>query len=325
LTGITRNPWNPAKTTGGSSGGAAAAVATGIGPIAVAGDGGGSIRMPGSFTGVYGIKGTAGRVAVMPGNTLNLLTCPGPMSRTVADSALMFRVACLPDDRDPFATPYPDVDWVGLLDRGVGGLKIGYSADFGYVDVDPEIRKVVADAVRVFESLGAVVEDAAPPFPNPRWALDIIWKTNMAVTLRSIPAERIGWMDPDLVDCARAGLEISAMDYHASQRERLALNECMRKFHQKYDLLVTPQMPLVAFDAGLTTPDVKKYPRWYDWSPFTWPFNMSRQPAAVCPAGFNNAGLPIGMQIVGALHREDLVLRASAAFEKARPFKMPRT
>ena len=325
LTGITRNPWNPAKTPGGSSGGAVVAVATGIGPLALGGDGGGSIRMPCGYTGTYGIKATYGRVPNMPSHLLHQMSLPGPVGRHVADNALMLRVLSLPDHRDPYALPHRDIDYLPLLKKGVKGLKIGFSPRLGYADVDRQVAAKVESAVKVFESLGAHVELAGPGFENPRWALDILWRAGQARTLMNMTAEQMQQVEPALLACGRSGMDVSALSYLAALNEKGRMGQAMEIFHQTYDLLVTPSLPIVAFDAGLLVPDRKKYPQWYDWSPFSWPFNMTRQPAASCPCGFNSEGLPVGMQIVGPLHREDLVLRASHAFEQARPFKMPRS
>jgi aspartyl-tRNA(Asn)/glutamyl-tRNA(Gln) amidotransferase subunit A len=324
LTGITRNPWNPAKTPGGSSGGAAVAVATGIGPLALGGDGGGSIRMPAGYTGVYGIKATFGRVPNIQGPVLHHMSVQGPMGRHVADNALMLRVLSYPDARDPLALPHLDIDYLPLLKKGVKGLKIGFSRDLGHADVDRQVAAKVAAAVKVFEGLGAHVEEADPGIGNQRKALDILWRASRARLIMNMSIEQMLLVEPELLACARAGMDLSALDYQWALHVKTQMGEKMKAFHQTYDLLVTPTLPIVAFDAGLLVPDRRKYPQWYDWSPFSWPFNMTRQPAASCPCGFNSEGLPVGMQIVGPLHREDLVLRASHAFEEARPFKMPR-
>jgi aspartyl-tRNA(Asn)/glutamyl-tRNA(Gln) amidotransferase subunit A len=325
LSGITRNPWNPDKAAGGSSGGAAVSVATGIAPIAVAGDGGGSIRMPGGFSGVFGIKPTFGRVPVLPTVGVGDMSVPGPMSRTVDCAARMLRVVAGHDDRDPYAVPLPDIDYVGQLEQGVKGLRIGYSADLGYIKVvDPRIAEAIAKCMKVFEDAGAVVEQADPGFPDPRPAMNTIWYSSNARRLRMMTSEQIKLTEPDLLECSVKGLSLTASDFIDAQAVRQQMMVTMQVFHRKYDLLMTPMMPIVAFDAGITTPDKKKFPEWWDWSPFTWPFNMTRQAAATCPAGFVD-GLPIGLHIVGPLFREDVILRAAAVFEKARPFKMPRS
>ena len=325
LTGITRNPWNPDRTPGGSSGGAVVAVTCGIGPVALGGDGGGSIRMPGAFTGVYGIKPTTGRVPSLPGGPMGTMVGPGPMVRTVADCARFLDVVSAPDDRDPFAVPPAPTGFEACLSQGVAGLRIGFSVDMGYIRVvDPEVAELVTAAVRVLEEAGATVETAVPGFEDPRPALDVLWKTCHAWLLSGIPREKHALIDPGLVACAEAGATMSSVAHLEAQAVRARMSQAMQAFHRRFDLLVTPTMPIAAFGAGLLTPDRGRFPEWWDWSPFTWPFNMTRQPAATCPCGFSRDGLPIAMQIVGPLFREDLVLRASAAFEARRPFKMAR-
>lgn len=324
LSGITRNPWNEAKGAGGSSGGAAVAVATGIGPIATGGDGGGSIRMPCAFSGVFGIKPSHGRVSTPLAAGIGDMSVHGPLGRTVACTATMLRVVAEPDARDPFAIPRQDIDYAGELRKGVKGLRIAFSPDLGYVSVvDPRIAAEIARAVEVLEQAGAIVERADPGFPDPAWAIDVIWRASNARRLTRMPAEQMKLMDPALLECGVSGLGIPATDFIAAQDVRLDMARTMQAFHARHDLLVTPTMPIVAFDAGLLTPDKARFPTWLHWSPFTWPFNMTRQPAASCPAGFVD-GLPIGLQVVGPMYREDLVLRAAAAFEAARPFRMAR-
>ena len=325
LSGITRNPWNPDRGCGGSSGGAAVSVATGIGPIATGGDGGGSIRMPGAFTGVFGIKPSYGRVSTPAAAGIGDMSVHGPLGRTVACTAAMLRIIAEPDDRDPFAIPHQDIDYVAELKKGVKGLKIGYSPNLGYITcVDPRVDEGIAKAVKVLADAGAIVEAADPGFPDPAWAIDIIWRASNGRRLVKMTPEQIKLMEPALLECAVSGLAIPAVDFIRAQDVRLDMARSMKAFHNKYDLLVTPTMPIVAFEAGLVTPDATRFPTWLHWSPFTWPFNMTRQPAATCPAGFVD-GLPIGLHIVGPMFREDLVMRASAAFEQARPFNMPRS
>jgi aspartyl-tRNA(Asn)/glutamyl-tRNA(Gln) amidotransferase subunit A len=252
------------------------------------------------------------------------MTTPGPIARNVTDAALMLRVLAGADWRDPTAVPPQDIDFLAGLEDGIRGVRIAFSANLGYAPVEPEVAETVAAAMRVFAECGAVVEAADPGFADPRSALDTIWRVAYATMLRNLTEEQRALLDPDLAAVVESGRAISAVDYHHAFNERVRLGEAMQLFHQRYDLMVTPALPLTAFTAGTLMPDRKKYPEWWDWSPFTWPFNMTRQPAAVCPCGFSREGLPIGLQIVGPLYRDDLVLRASRAFEAARPFKMPR-
>ncbi len=319
-TGITRNPWHPERTPGGSSGGSAAAVAVGIGPLATGGDGGGSIRIPCSFTGVYGIKPTFGLVPNLP-NSLGTMGVPGPLGRTVSDCALMLRVIAEPDGRDPFALPYRKVEYEDDVAAGVKGLHIGFSRDLGFAHVDPEVASAFSSGLTAFEQLGATVEEVQLDLSGARDVLDVIWRAGFAEIVLRLPSGQLQLVEPKLLELAVSAAEISGVTLQHAIQERNRISQQMQDFHREFDLLVTPTVPIPPFGAGLLTPDEQKFPQWYDWTPFTWPFNLTRQPAASCPCGMTGDGLPIGLQIVGPLYREDLVLRASRAFEEARPFR----
>ena len=323
LTGITRNPWNTDLTPGGSSGGAAAACATGMGALHVGSDGGGSIRMPCALTGVFGIKATSGRVPIYPTNALGNTVHHGPMTRTVTDAALMLTILSEPDARDWFALPYEPRDWRVGLDDGVRGLRIAYSRNFGYADVDPEIADLVEDAAQVLADLGAVVEELDPGFDNPMEA----FRTNFFLSLRSaidtVPEERRGEFDPGFVRWVDAYRDKDADALLAAHGVRMALGHTMNVFLDSWDLLLTPQLPIAAFEAGVEVPAGRGMTSWMEWSPFTYPFNFTGHPAAAVPCGLTPAGLPTAFQLVGARYREDLVLRAARAYESAHPFQMP--
>ncbi len=323
LTGITRNPWDLSRTPGGSSAGAAAACAAGIGPLHVGSDGAGSIRIPSAFTGVFGLKPSFGRVPAHPPSPMGLLAHIGPMARTVADAALMLRVLSGSDHRDPYALPPEDKDYVAGLEEGVRGWRIGYSPTLGYAKVDPEIAAAAAEAVRQFEALGAIVELVEPIFDSPRDALFKLWAAGAAKLLAGFPADRREAIDPGLVATAQEGDRISAVDYLGADLVRTALARQIAEFHRKYDLLLTPTMPVPALPVGQDLNDSTTERHWIDWSPFTYPFNMTRQPAASIPCGLTSAGLPIGLQIVGPLYTDDRVLRAARAFEAAQPELRP--
>src|SRR6476646_924103 len=304
LTGITRNPWNLERTPGGSRAGAAAACAAGIGPLHLGSDGAGSIRIPAAFTGVFGIKATFGRVPAYPASPLGLLSNVGPMTRHVRDAALMLNVLSRPDHRDPYALPPDDRDWLGGIEDGIRGLRIAYSPDLGYARADPEIAAACADAARQFEALGATVEDVREIFPSPRDVLLTLWAAGEARVLAGFPAEKHHLCDPGLAAMAVLGVR-------------------MGEFHERYDLLLTPMMPVPALPVGRDLNDAAQEEQWWDWSPFSYPFNMTRQPAASIPCGLTSAGLPIGLQIVGPLYAEDRVLRAARAFEQTQPVRRP--
>jgi aspartyl-tRNA(Asn)/glutamyl-tRNA(Gln) amidotransferase subunit A len=323
LTGITRNPWDLSRTPGGSSAGAAAACAAGIGPLHVGSDGAGSIRIPCAFTGIFGLKPSFGRVPAYPLSAMGLLAHIGPMARTVEDAALMLNVLSRPDHRDPYALPPENRDYRDGLEKGVRGWRLAYSPTLGYARVDPEIAAAVAAAVRQFEALGAVVDEIETIFPSPREALFTLWAAGAATLLRGYPADRQAVVDPGLVETAAAGERISAVDYLGADLVRTALGQTMAAFHLKYDLLLTPMMPIPALPVGHDLNDPARERHWIDWSPFSYPFNMTRQPAASIPCGVTRAGLPIGLQIVGPLYADHRVLRAARAFEATQPDRRP--
>jgi len=328
LTGITRNPWNLDRTTGGSSAGAAAACAAGIGVLNLGSDGAGSIRIPSCFSGVFGLKPTFGRVPAYPPSPMGLLSHHGPMCRSVADAAAMLNVLSRPDPRDPFWLPSPDGDFRDGLDDGVKGWRIAFSPDLGYAKVDPAIAAAVAAAARQFEALGAHVEQVGKIFDSPRAALLTLWGAGAARIVAGVPTEKLKRCDPGFLAVAEAGARIDAVEYLGADLVRTALGKTMGEFHERYDLLLTPMMPVPALPVGEDLNDPATEDHWVDWSPFSYPFNMTRQPAASIPCGLtpsgpDGAGLPIGLQIVGTLHADAKVLRAARAFETTQPIRRP--
>jgi aspartyl-tRNA(Asn)/glutamyl-tRNA(Gln) amidotransferase subunit A len=322
LTGFTRNPWNLERTPGGSSAGAAAACAAGIGVFNLGSDGAGSIRIPACFSGVFGIKPTFGVVPAYPPSPMGLLSHHGPITRTVADAAAMLDAIGRPDARDPYWLPPPASSFLDGIEGGVRGLKIAFSPDLGYAKVDPEIAAAVAAAAKQFETLGAHVEQVGQIFESPREALLTLWGAGAARIIAGIPAEKLKQCDPGFVAVAEAGAKISAVDYLGADLVRNALGRTMGAFHETYDLLLTPMMPVPPLPVGENLSDPSDQ-HWVDWSPFSYPFNMTRQPAASIPCGLTSGGLPIGLQIVGELHADARVLRAARAFEATQPVRHP--
>jgi aspartyl-tRNA(Asn)/glutamyl-tRNA(Gln) amidotransferase subunit A len=322
LTGITRNPWDPSKTPGGSSGGAAAAVAAGMGPLAVGTDGGGSIRIPCSFTGLFGIKASFGRVPAWPLSPFGTVAHVGPITRTVTDAALMLNVLAQPDARDWHALPYDPRDWRMDLEQGVRDLRIAWSPDLGYAKVDADVAAVVKSAIKVFEDLGAKVEEKHPGFDNPGPVFQTHWFSGAAFLLQAFSDEQKSKIDPGLIEVAAQGEKIGAHELLDAQQKRGALGAHMNLFHRDYDLLLTPTLSVAAFEAGSECPRTSGGKRWTDWTPFTYPFNLTQQPAASIPCGFTKAGLPVGLQIVGPKYADALVLRAARSFESARPIRL---
>jgi aspartyl-tRNA(Asn)/glutamyl-tRNA(Gln) amidotransferase subunit A len=317
LFGATRNPWNLRMTAGGSSGGSAAAVASGCGPLAFGTDGGGSVRIPAGFCGIVGLKPTFGRVAVWPPSSFGLLSHVGPMARTVEDAALMLDCIARPDSRDSWSLADDGTHYAASLEHGVEGLRIAWSPDLGYVRVDPEIARLTAAAARRFEDLGATVEEVSPGFDNPEESFRILWYAAAAAAVRPQSRARRRFMDFGLTTIAEEGARVSTMDWLVADKARNALGAHMAKFHEGYDLLLTPTLPLPAFECGIEVPGGWPEERWYTWTRFTYPFNMTRQPALTVPCGFTGAGLPAGLQIVGPRYGDALVMAAGHAFQKA--------
>lgn len=322
LTGITRNPWALDRTPGGSSGGAAAACALGMGALHVGSDGGGSIRIPAGFTGIFGLKPSFGRVPATP-SPFGTVSHVGPMTRTVRDAALMLTVLAEPDGRDWFALPHDATDYQIGLDDGVARLRIAYSARLGYARVEPEVAALVEEAVKVFADLGALVEEADPGFEDTSGIFKSHWYAGAANLLRRFSDGQRAMMDPGLREIAEEGQRIPLLDYLAAADARAAMGQGMRAFHERYDLLLTPTLPISAFKAGQELPEPRPGGRWIEWAPFSNPFNLTQQPAASVPCGCTAEGLPVGLQIVGPMHQDALVLRAARAFEAARPWALP--
>jgi len=323
LSGITRNPWNPKMTPGGSSGGGAAAVSSGMGPLTVGTDGGGSIRIPCGFTGLFGIKPSFGRVPAWPLSPMGTVAHVGPMTRTVADAALMMNVITLPDARDWHSLPWDARDYRVGLEDGVKGLRIAYSADLGYAKVDPEVAKIVSKAVSALSDLGAIVEEEDPGFDDALRLFADHWFPGAASVVRAIPAAKRMLMDKGLLEVAREGEKVTTAQYLDAVKQRGALGERMNHFHARFDLLLTPTLPLPAFKAGREVSGLLKEKRWTDWTPFSYPFNLTQQPAATVPCGLTKSGLPVGLHIVGPRYADALVLRAARAFESTHPYRAP--
>jgi len=322
LFGITRNPWNLERTPGGSSGGASAAVAAGLAPLAIGTDGGGSIRIPASCAGIFGHKPSYGRIPTYPATGAWSLSHIGPMTRTVADAALMMNVCAGPDERDSYSLPGERVDYVKGLTGALKGLRVAYTDDLGFAGaVDPEVRAACAKAARTFRELGCRVETVTPRWPSPRDCWYEIFCGGIATRL--VPyLDRRDEIEQGLVKIIEQTLANPPTTYVQAWFDRLAWWQHPRALFEQYDLLLTPTIACPPFAVGLDNPTEiagKPVPP-YAWIPFTFPFNLTGQPASSVPCGFTKGGLPIGLQIVGRRFADVTVLRASAAFERARPW-----
>ncbi|MER5443027.1 amidase [Streptomyces sp. NPDC002790] len=323
LSGATRNPYDTSRTAGGSSGGSAAAVAVGAGPLSLGTDGGGSVRIPASFCGIFGLKPTYGRVPLYPASAFGTLSHVGPLARTAADAALMMDVISGPDARDWSASGPPFGGFREALHGGVRGLRVAYSPTLGgQVAVRPDVAAVVRAAVTRLAELGAYVEEVDPAIQVGHGAgaveaFHTLWFSGAARVVQHLPASRRQLLDPGLREICARGARYSALDYLAAVDARMELGRRMGAFHSTYDLLVTPTVPITAFEAGVEVPGGSGLHRWTGWTPFTYPFNLTQQPAASVPVGFDGDGLPVGLQLVAARHRDDLVLRSAHAFYEA--------
>ncbi|MBL8361095.1 MAG: amidase [Rubrivivax sp.] len=325
LNGITRNPWNPAKTPGGSSGGTAAAVAAGCGPISVGTDGAGSVRIPAGFCGNVGLKPSFGRVPAYPLSPFGTVAHLGPHTMSVRDAALATNVLKRPDARDWTSLPEDPSDYTIGLEDGVRGLRIAWSPRLGYVDnLDPEVAAACEEAVALFEDLGARVDPIDPGFENPLEITTGMWFAGAWTVWNTLTPEQQALADPDFVAEARFGSAYSALELQRLALRRGALGAHMRQFMQRVDLLVTPTVAMPAFDAkpaGHTPLDPQTM---LGWTPYSYPFNLTQQPAITVPCGLTADGLPIGLQIVGPMFGDALVLRAARAFESACPVRRPK-
>ena len=322
IIGSTHNPWKLGRTAGGSSGGGTAAVAAGLGPLAQGSDGAGSIRIPSSFCGIYGLKPSWGLIPQYPASAVELFSHLGPMTRTVADSALMLNIMAGADPRDRLSFP-TETDYLASLEGGIAGLRVAWSPDLGYALIDPEVRDIVAKAALRFEELGCHVEEAHPDLEDP-WEsiVHIIWASAFAgLHLHDLDAVR-DQIDPGLVRVIEQGLQLSGAEVAIAYARRNDYYHAWRQFMERYDLLLTPTLPVTAFTAGDDYPgEINGQPTTYlSWTAFTYPFNITGQPAATVPCGFASDGLPVGLQIVGRWRDDVTVLRASAAFEALAPW-----
>jgi len=323
LFGATHNPWNPELAAGGSSGGAAASIALSMGSLAIGSDAAGSIRIPSSFCGVFGFKPSFGRVPQYPNfpgwETLSHI---GPITRTVQDAALAMEVIAGRDDRDRFSLPDTGLRYLPFLNGDLKGLRIAWSQDIGYSIVDPQVLKVTEAAVKTFALLGSTIEAARPEFRSPEKAYSSYIGIRLGVVLQDKMEEWGDRIDARLARFVEQNRNKSATEYIRACFELLEYWGEIRPFFEKYDLLLTPTVAVSPFELNSYGPreiaGSKVSP--LGWMPFTYPFNITGQPAASIPCGWTDDGLPIGLQIVGRRFDDVTVLRAAAAFEYALPW-----
>ena len=322
-----RNPWNPERTPGGSSGGAAAATAVGMGPIHHGTDGAGSIRIPAALCGVFGFKPSYGLIPYYPSpDFFTARSHQGPIARTVRDAAMLLQAMAGPDPRDPLSIDRPPDDYLAACEGDLGGLHVVWSGDFGYAAVDPEVERITAAAASRFVDLGCTVEERDPGWPNPAEIARTLWNVSFAGRMSENAAEHPDWIEPTMRLMIENGQTYTAIEHAQASMARTAFYNYARRFFNTFDLLITPQMPVGAWSVaaglgegpgvinGIPVPDI------FDRLSFTFPFNMTGQPAASVPCGFTSGGLPVAIQIVGRWHADALVLRAAACFEALQPW-----
>ena len=319
--GVTGNAWGSDLTPGGSSGGSATAVALGMGPWSIGTDGGGSVRIPASFTGTTALKPTFGRMPMYPPSPYGTLSHGGPMTRTVADAALMLDILAGTDSRDWAAMPPTTSSFAGALDhdpeQALRGLRVALSPTLGLGKNDPEVEAAVVQAAAVLEGAGAHVERVDPGIDDCVDAFHVLWFTGAAKVISAHGPGALAEVDPGLARAVEQyGVPATASDYLDAMAVRMALGVRMGAFHEDWDVLLTPTTPIAAFAAGRDAPEGWPSDLWTSWTPYTYPFNMTQQPALSVPCGLTADRRPVGLQLVAARHRDDLLLRVGHAYQQ---------
>ncbi|HUN42707.1 MAG TPA: amidase family protein [Acetobacteraceae bacterium] len=322
LHGITRNPWNPAYTTGGSSAGAGAAGAAGFGPLHIGTDAGGSIRIPAAWCGLVGLKPSFGRVPLWPASAFPGVSVAGPMTRSVRDAALMLTAMAGYDLRDPFAVPDDGTDWRDGIETGVADLAVGVLRRPGFdAPVDADGIRAVEQAAALMSDAGATVEEATPDLPDTRAIFAGVWGASLARLATSYPAEKRALLDPGIREVAERLGGMTAIQFLDGEALRAAAAHAMARLHQRFDIVLCPTVPAGPPLADEPTENPVEA-LWTQWAPWTFTFNLTRQPAITVPLGLRSNGLPNAVQFAAAQYREDLVLRAARTVELAEPFPM---
>jgi aspartyl-tRNA(Asn)/glutamyl-tRNA(Gln) amidotransferase subunit A len=320
LHGITRNPWDLARTPGGSSAGAGAAGAAGFGPLHIGTDAGGSVRIPAAWCGLVGLKPSFGRVPQWPLGAFAAVACAGPMTRTVGDCALMLSAMARFDRRDPYCLPDDPRDWQAGLSRGVDGLRVGVLQRPGFdAPVDGDGVAAVEEAAALLAEAGAAVEPAAADLPDVREIFGRVWGVALARLVGTVPAADRGLLDAGLLEVAEQEGGMLATDFLAGEALRLQAAHAMAALHRRFDLVLTPTVPRGALPADAPTLDPVRA-LWTDWAPWTFLYNLTRQPAVTVPLPPGADGMPRSIQLAAALYRDDLVLRGAWAIEQAGAF-----
>jgi len=329
LFGPARNPWNPERSTGGSSGGAAAAVAAGLGPIGHGNDAGGSIRVPASFCGVFGIKPTMGRI---PNNSdrvgMQVFAHEGPLTRTVGAAALFLSVCSGPDPRDPWAIEEEPPDFVATLDKPLRDLRIAWCASFGGAPTDPSVLAACQDAAQwLSKRLGkGELAQATPDLSGVAESFLTVFTTDDYLSHIELVGDRLEDLCRQVRQVFERAKQLPATEYALALGKIARFRYNTRRFFEEHDLLLTPVTSEPAFRIDDPAWDIEHQIPALEMAKFmfTPPFDVSGNPAASVPVGFTPDGLPIGLHIVGRWGEDDTVLRAARELERERPWAQQR-
>ena len=325
LTGLTRNPINLSKTTGGSSAGAAASIAAGVSPVALGTDAGGSVRIPGAMTGIFAIKPQFGRIPVFPRSATPEMSHVGPMTRSVKDAALMMDLISGPDSRDPNSLFPMTGSFLAECYREPRPLRIAWSPTLGYAKADTEMLVVLSSALKCFESWGCKIDEIEAPLgPDTADAWSIMYYALIATNLGEKLQKYENEIDPYSINLLKHGLQPQIGDYCKSLLVKRALHDRLIDLFSKYDLLLTPTIPIPSFETGLQVPPGFEDRNAVTWACYTYPFNLSGNPAASIPVGCDTSGFPIGLQVVAPMHCEDRIFNVCAALENLMPWQKVR-
>ncbi len=315
LTGITRNPWNPERTPGGSSGGAAVAAATGAGVLHLGTDGGGSIRIPAGFTGIVGHKPTFTRVPAYPASPFGTVAHIGPMTRTVADAAAMLDAMSGRDFRDWYQSPLTFPPATPLVPRPLAGLRVGVWDTPAKGRVAADVRAVFEGALAKLSNAGAVLAPIALPAENLWELFNAHWYPGAAARLAALPPDSLHLIEAGLREIAEIGARYSSIEMINAAGKRAQFGADFDRLFDACDVIVSPAVALTAIEAGKEVPDGSGLARWTEWAGFSYPINLSQSPASIVPAGFGADGLPVGLQLIGRRGDDAGVLACAASFE----------
>lgn len=318
LNGLTGNPWNVNLTPGGSSGGSGVAAALDLGIWHAASDAAGSIRIPAAFCGVFGFKPTFGVVPLFPFSVFYGLTHHGPIARSVDEIAAMMRLMSLRDARDPFSAPASVCDFGRASVTTVRNMRLGVLHDSA-LRIDLEVKRLVEDAVSTLQEMGAIIETVEYDFSSLREHVQVLWRVGCLMNVNQVAEDRRHLLDPGLLNMARLGEDISAEAFRAAQIASVRLSHDIQLLLSRHRMLVTPTVPILPFAVGADVPPDSGHESWLDWAPFSYPFNLSQNPAVSVPCGLTESGLPTAFQLVGSRYDDVAVLDVARAYEKACP------